>query len=77
MATKAIPKQQIQWLVARFHVATESETIARDIRHRLRQNPWIATPAGQRFEDRCVAYALKCHRQNRELFRNVTAGYLN
>jgi hypothetical protein len=77
MATKAIPREQIEWIVRRFHVGTETETIARDIRRRLRKNPWIATPAGQRFEDRCVAYALKCHAHNGQLYRDVTGGYLH
>lgn len=54
-------------------LGTSEDAIAIDIRKRLRRNPWIATPAGQRFEDRCVDYALKCHERNRDLYRRVTA----
>lgn len=74
---RAIPRQQIAWIVRRFHVGTPNETIARDIRARLRRNPWIATASGQRFEERCVAYALKCHAENQKLYREVTGGYLH
>ena len=77
MATRAIPKTEIEWIVARFHVGTPNETIARDIRRRLRRVPWIATPAGGRFETKCVAYALKCHADNLALFRTVNGGYLH
>lgn len=71
---KTIPRSQIEWVVRRFHVGTASETIARDIRRRLRSNPWIATRAGQRFETRCVAYALGCHARNAEVYRYVSGG---
>lgn len=72
-----LPKFEIEFIVNRLHVGTTDEQIARDIRHRLRRNPWTQTPAGQRFEDKCVRYALKCHHDNQHLYRVVTSGNFN
>lgn len=76
MASKAIPKREIEWIINRLHVSETDASIRADIHMRLRGNPWIATPAGQRFEGRCVAYALKIHAANRGLYQRLTAGRL-
>lgn len=67
-----IPKQTIEWLVARLHCSVSDEDVARDMRRRVRQNPTLTAS----FEKRCVTYALKCHHENQGLYRRVVSGRL-
>ncbi len=66
-----IPKQSIEWLVARIHVSVPDEEVARDMRRRVR----IGTPnVTDAVEKRIVKYALKCHHENQGLYRAVVSG---
>ena len=71
-----IPKQSIEWLVAKLHVSVSDEEVARDMRRRLADAP-ITTPRGTAaFENRVVAYALKCLHENQGLYRRIVSGRL-
>lgn len=62
-----IPTGQIEWLVRREHVATGDSEIAAMIRER-------ATGWSDRLINQAVAYAIKCHRDNQDLYRHVYRG---
>jgi hypothetical protein len=69
MATKfAVPKASIQWLVARLHVSTPDSEVEADIRKRVKDCTAKQT-------DKCVAYALKCHKHNQALYSHVMRGF--
>jgi hypothetical protein len=65
-----LPKASIEVIVNRFHVGTADETIANDMRRRVRQNPNVT----ESFEKRMVAYALKVHHENQKLYGFVMGG---
>ena len=67
-----IPKASIEWLVNRLHVSVTDEEIAADMRRRIRINPGVTEAT----EKRVVAYALKCHHKNQELYSAVVSGRL-
>jgi len=64
-----IPRADIRWLVGHRHAASAADEIAADVRKRC-NNPFF-TP---RLIEQSVAYALECHRRNRELYRRVMRG---
>lgn len=67
---KYVPEQSIRHYVATFHVGVPDETIAMEVRKRLRLNP----NAKEKMIDVCVRYALKCHEDNRKLYNRVMGG---
>jgi len=70
MATKfAVPKASIQWLVARLHVSTPDSEVEADIRKRMHGHTTVKQT------DKCVAYALKCHKHNQALYSHVMRGF--
>jgi hypothetical protein len=73
MATKfAVPKASIQWLVARLHVSTPDSEVEADIRKRISCLLFACTA---KQTDKCVAYALKCHKHNQALYSHVMRGF--
>ena len=44
MTKLELPKQSIQWLVARFHVSTSDDEIRADIRKRCTSTDWTPRP---------------------------------
>jgi len=64
-----VPESAIRWLIGRVHVSTPDAQVEADIRRR--------TPkATKEAQDACVAYALKCHHENQNLYRSVQSGRL-
>lgn len=57
---------QIRWLMGRVHVGTSNAEVERDIRERCTK---AGATEAQTAE--CVAYALKCHKDNRKLYNHV------
>ncbi len=64
-----VPRYAIAYAVANKHVGESDETIAYEIATRCTAPGY--TPALIR---QSVAYALECHRRNRELYRHVMRG---
>jgi len=58
-----VPRNDIRQLVSRIHVGTSEAEIAEDIRKRCNAPGYTATIIRQ-----SVAYALECHKRNRELY---------
>jgi hypothetical protein len=67
-----IPKQTIAWIVARFHVNTPDAEIKADILRRTKRCPSWSPDYVKAAQD----YAIKCHRQNQALYRDVMTGRL-
>lgn len=67
----AVPKQAIERIVGAFHVGTDPDIIAQDIRKRCRKN----IRCTESIERRCVAYALKAHAANLKLYGHVMGGF--
>lgn len=65
----AIPEGQIRWLVNRLHVNTPTADIEADIRRRT--NGWPEASI-----TKAIAYALKCHHDNRALYGQVMSGQI-
>jgi hypothetical protein len=63
-----VPEAAIRWLLGRVHVGTPDAEIEADIRQRTSR-------ATKKVQDACVAYALKCHRENQDLYRAVQSGH--
>jgi len=66
--TLAVPKGAISFIVGRLHVRTSDAEVEANITKRTAK----LTPAQQR---KCVAYALKCHRENQGLYDFVMRGH--
>jgi hypothetical protein len=66
--TLAVPKGAISFIVSRLHVGTSDAEVEANITKRTAK----LTPAQQR---KCVAYALRCHHENRGLYNRVMGGH--
>ncbi len=64
-----VPRGDINWLMGRVHVGTDETEIAADIRKRCTAPGY--TPAIVR---QSIAYALECHKRNRDLYSRVMRG---
>ena len=64
-----VPRGDIHWLIGRVHVGTPEDEIAADIAKRCTAPGYTPSLIRQ-----SVAYALECHRRNRELYRHVMRG---
>lgn len=62
-----VPRNHIKWLMGRVHVGTSNDEVQADIERRCAASPGF-TPALIR---QSVAYALECHKRNRELYVHV------
>lgn len=60
---------QIRFLVDRQHVSASGVDIVRDLRRRMPSDKW-----SKRIRKMVYRYALKCHAENRNLYRNATRG---
>jgi hypothetical protein len=65
-----VPRNDIRWLMGNRHVATPDSEIEAEIRCRVGNDPRF-TPSLIR---QSVAFALECHKRNRELFNHVMRG---
>lgn len=75
---KYVPKQAIEWIVARFHVGTPDAEVAADIRRRLERKINDScfeknANRGRRMQA-YIAYALDCHHKNGALYTAVQTG---
>jgi hypothetical protein len=61
-----VPRNDIKWYIARLHVGTADEEIEANIKERCADPAY--TPALIR---QSVAYALECHKRNRDLYHRV------
>lgn len=66
---KAVPKASIDWILGKVHVMTPDADVAADIERRCAKAG--ASPA---LVKKCVAYALKVHKRNRDLYIQVMTG---
>jgi len=66
-----IPKGAISWLVNRMHVSTTTEEVKADIRARCTTAGWTEKKIVE-----AENYAVRCHDENRTLYRAVTTGRL-
>ena len=66
-----IPKKVIAFFVADEHLFDSDENIARAVRRYLRRNWRQGVIPSESFEERCVAYALKSHREDQKLYRAI------
>jgi hypothetical protein len=60
-----VPRADIHWLMGRVHVATADDEIAADIRRRCADQPGYTAAIVRQ----SVAYALECHKRNRDLVK--------
>jgi hypothetical protein len=67
--TLTIPKGSISFIVSRLHVGTADAEVEANIRQRTEK---LYTPAQV---NKCVAYALRCHRENQGLYNYVMRGH--
>lgn len=72
MALSGAARGQIRWIVDRMHVGMSNAEVRADILRRLERVPADQLSAGDRRA--AVAWALRCHRQNQELYRSVMGG---
>lgn len=61
-----VPRNDIRWLVSRIHVGTSAVEIESDIRKRC-----VGPGYTESIVKQSVAYALECHRRNRDLYCRV------
>ena len=76
---KYVPKQSIEWIVARLHVGTSDAEVAADIRRRFERTLPPMRPIRSSMErkiEACITYALKCHHDNGALYTRVMRGDL-
>lgn len=66
---RRVPRADIHWLMGRVHVSKTDEEIAADITKRCTAPGYTLALIRQ-----SVAYALECHKRNRELFNHVAHG---
>ena len=68
-----IPRQEIAFIVSRYHVGTPDEKITAELRERINKSPardqWTPTKIRQ-----ALAYTLQCHAKNKALYRAVMGG---
>ena len=64
-----VPKQQIEWIMGNVHVLTPDEEVVGDWKKRCARAK--VSPA---LEKAIIAYALKVHHKNRDLFTDVMSG---
>lgn len=69
MSDVQIPTVQIRFIVDRQHVSASGVDIVRDLRRRMTGDRWT-----KRARKKAYRYALKCHAENRNVYRNVTKG---
>ena len=69
MSNAQIPRAQIRYLVGNRHVSTSPVDIVRDLRRRMKGDQWT-----KRVRKMVYRYALKCHQENRQLYRDVMRG---
>ena len=62
-----VPQGSIRWLMGRVHVGTPDAEVEADMRRRCAKATKEQTAA-------CVAFALACHKENRELYAAVVSG---
>lgn len=58
------PLADIRWLVMRYHVSMSHDEVAADIAKRAAGWP-------EKCKRQAIAYALKCHEDNRAVYRSV------
>lgn len=61
-----VPRADISWLAGYWHVGRSDDEIAADIRKRCNAPGYTESLIRQ-----SIAYALECHRRNRELYNHV------
>lgn len=64
-----VPRGDIHWLSGQWHVSRSDDEIAADIRSRC-----TAPGYTENLIQQSIAYALECHKRNRELYRHVMNG---
>ena len=64
-----VPRHSISQLMARVHVGTSDDDISADIRKRCNAPGYT-----ERLIKQSIAYALECHKRNRDLYRRVMSG---
>lgn len=69
MPNVQIPRAQIRFVVGNHHVNTPPIDIVRDLRRRMKGDKWT-----KRVRKMVYRYALKCHNENRQLYRDVMRG---
>lgn len=63
--------RNIEWIVMRMHIATTPVELVRDLRFRMRDNAHWTKP----LRKSAYRYAIRFHEQNRQMYRELSAGY--
>ena len=67
----AADKKHIEWITGKFHVGTPDSVITAEMTARCAQNGITGTP-----KRLVLAYALKSHKKNQDLYARVMSGRL-